>query len=425
MKSRDDTNVLQAELFRSHLEQIIDFKNPLVLLGQSMDWASFEEEFGRYYSPGQGRPALPIRLMVGLHYLKYAFNESDESVVERLLENPYWQYFCGFNHFAQELPLDSTSLVKWRQRVGESGVEQLLKQTLAEAKRRKLLSAKHGRRITLDTTVQEKNISYPTDAKLYHKMRLKLVRWARQTGIKLRQSYERLGKKAFMMQGRYRHARQTKRANRELKKLKTYLGRVLRDVQRKVKAHKQNFQGLLQLAQRVLDQQRQDKGKLYSLHEPDVQCISKGKAHKKYEFGCKAGFASTTQGNWIVGAKALEGNPYDGHTVAESLVQVKELTGLQLDKVYGDRGYRGHDAPTGVTVLLPGKRHKGLSAWEKQWLRRRSAIEPIIGHLKNNYRLRRNYLKGRLGDQLNVILAASAFNFRKLLLAAPQFQPIG
>ena len=198
-----------------------------------MDWSIFEQEFGPLYVEGFGRPGLPIRLVVGLHYLKYAYNESDESVVERFLENPYWQYFCGFEYFQHEFPLDPSSLVRWRRRVGSEGMEKLLKETVETAKREGLMKARHLERVNVDTTVQEKAVAFPTDARLYHKMRRVLVRMAKREGIELRQSFERLSKRALQMQGRYSHARQMKRAKRETKKLRVYLGRVLRDLQRK------------------------------------------------------------------------------------------------------------------------------------------------------------------------------------------------
>ena len=278
----------QEEIFKSRLDQMLDMSHPLCRLANSIDWEYFEREFGKFYVEKVGRPGKPIRLMVGLHYLKHAYNESDESSVERFLENPYWQYFCGYEFFQHKYPLEPTSLVKWRKRVGEDGMEKMLYLTLKTAQKAGLLKESHLNKVNVDTTVQEKAIAYPTDARLYNRMREKLVKYARKLGIKLRQSYERVAKKCLIMQGRYSHARQMKRAGKETKKLKTYLGRITRDMRRKISENiPMELEKLLQISERLLNQKKNDKEKLYSIHEPEVECIAKGKIHKKYEFGNK------------------------------------------------------------------------------------------------------------------------------------------
>ena len=408
----------QGDLFRAHLNQILDRKHPLHVLANQIEWSVFEQEFGPLYVENIGRPGLPIRLVVGLHYLKYVYNESDESVVERFLENPYWQYFCGFEYFEHEMPLDPSSLVRWRKRVGSEGMEKLLKETVETAKRKRLLKAGHVGRVNVDTTVQEKAVAFPTDARLYHKMRRVLVRMAKREGIELRQSFERLSKRALQMQGRYSHARQMKRAKRETKKLRVYLGRVLRDLQRKCSEPGEVLQNLFLLANRIMGQQRADHNKVYSIHAPEVECISKGKVHKRYEFGCKVAVVSTSRENWVVGVGAIHGNPYDGHTLKQSIEQTERVTGWRPSEAYCDRGYRGVGVEIGETkVHLTNKRKKSLtrSAW--RWLRRRAAIEPVIGHLKSDTRLDRNYLLGQEGDRINAILSGCGFNVRKLLRA--------
>lgn len=408
----------EFDLFRSRLEQILNRKHPLYVLAGQIDWSYFEQEFGSLYVPNVGRPGLPIRLMVGLHYLKHAFNESDESVVERFLENPYWQYFCGGEYFEHELPLDPTSLVKWRQRVGEHGMEKLLRESIETAKRGKLLNRTHLRRVNVDTTVQEKAIAFPTDARLYHKMRKTLVSKAKERGIALRQSYERVGKRALQRQGNYSHARQKQRAARQTRRLKTYLGRVIRDIERKCSKKDADLWNLLSLASRLYRQQRNDKNKLYSVHATEVECISKGKVHKKYEFGCKVSAVSTSRDNWVVGIQAIHGNPYDGHTLKHSLIQAESLTGWKPTNAFCDRGYRGTTRLfSDIKVHLPGRRRRKASRALRTWLKRRSAIEPIIGHLKLDHRMSRNYLKGKAGDKMNALLAGSGFNIRKLLRA--------
>ena len=409
----------QGNLFQSRLEQIINLDHPLAKLSRQIDWGSFEEKFGKLYVEGQGRPGLPTRLMVGLHYLKYAFDESDESVVERLMENPYWQYFCGFDFFQHDMPLDPSSLVRWRHRIGDGGAETLLQETIATAVRGKLLGRGDLRKVNVDTTVQEKAIAFPTDARLYEKARRVLVREAQQRGIELRQSYRRVGKKALQRQSRYRHARQMKRANKQTRKLRGYLGRVIRDIERKYPEMDRSLGEYLQLARRIYQQQRSDKNKVYSIFAPEVECIAKGKAHQKYEFGCKASFVSTSKNNWIVGALALHGNPYDGHTLTAALGQSESLTGWRYRDIYCDRGYRGVKITAGgdYNIHLAGKRRKGLTRTERKWLKRRSAIEPLIGHLKEDHRLCRNHLLRKTGDRINAIMAACGFNLRKLLRA--------
>ena len=407
----------QEELFKSRLDQMLDPKHPLYCLSNAIDWSYFEDEFGSLYTEMKGRPGKPIRLLVGLHYLKNAYNESDESCVERFLENPYWQYFCGYEHFQHEFPLEPTTLVKWRKRIGEEGVEKLFYQTLATAQKLGMLRKSHLNKVNIDTTVQEKAIAFPTDTRLYYKMRVKLVKAAAEYGIELRQSYRRLGKKALVMQGRYAHAKQMKRARKETKKLKNYLGRITRELRRKTGASvSPALDELLRLSERLLGQQRKDKNKLYSCHAPEVECIAKGKAHKRYEFGCKVSVAATSRDNWIVGIQAHHGNPYDGHTLTGVLSQVERMTGSEVKEAYCDRGYRGHKHSGETVVHIAGTKRR-MSRTLRKWLKRRCAIEPIIGHLKSDGRLGRNYLKGKVGDKINALLCGSGANIRKLIAA--------
>ena len=408
----------QGDLFRSRLDQILSRKHPLFLLANQIDWQFFDKEFGQLFVENFGRPGLPTRLIVGLHYLKHAFDESDESVVYRLLENPYWQYFCGFEYFQHELPLDPSSLVRWRKRLGPERLEKLLTETLETAKRGKLLTKQHVERVNVDTTVQEKAIAFPTDARLYHKARRSLVRAAKERGIELRQSYERVGKRAFLKQTRYAHARQLKRARQETRKLRVFLGRVTRDIQRKCPASDDQLANLLTVAERIFKQKRNDTNKVYSVHAPEVECIAKGKAHKRYEFGCKVSMVTSSKQNWILAIDALHGNPFDGHTLKQSLDQVQRITGWQPGHAYCDRGYRGASQEvTDTTVHLAGKKRKSMKPSVWRWYARRAAIEPVFGHLKSDNRLERNHLKGIEGDRMNAILAGCGFNLRKLLRA--------
>jgi IS5 family transposase len=405
------------DLFRSRLDQILNQRHPFFVLANQIDWSVFEEHFGQTYDEKNGRPGCPIRLMVGLHYLKYAFNESDESVVARFLENPYWQYFCGCEYFQHHLPIDSSSLTRFRKRVGSSGFEQLFKETVETAKRGNHLTRSHLNKVNIDTTVQEKAIAYPTDARLYYKMRAALVRAAEARNIELRQSYKRVAKIALAKQGRYSHAKQPRRSQRETRRLKTMLGCVYRDILRKTKRPDKELKILLQRADRILKQKRDDKKKLYSVYAPEVECISKGKVHKRYEFGCKVGLATTSRDNWIVGVQAFHDNPYDGHTLPACLHETKRYTGWHAKEAYVDLGYRGHLYHGKDTqVHIVDFRHmKRKTRAVKYWFKRRAAIEPVFGHLKSDNRMSKNYLRGAKGDQINALLCACGFNLRKLL----------
>jgi IS5 family transposase len=373
---------------------LLAHEHPLYQLAEAIDWTRFEADLGALYTEDVGRPGLPTRLMVGLHYLKYLFDESDETVVAKFVENPYWQHFCGCFYFEHELPCHPTSLVKWRRRLGAAGVEKLLTETLSTAKREGALREREIKRVNVDTTVQEKAIAFPTDARLYHKARRALVRMAGSAGIPLRQTYVRLGQQALARQGRYAHARQMKRARRETQRLRQYLGRVIRDIRRKCPRPTPALKSLLERSERILRQQRHDSPKLYSVHVPEVECIAKGKAHRPYEFGCKVAVVTTSKSNWVVGIDAVHENPYDGATLSPALKQIDRVTAVRPEEAFVDRGFKGATHhPAGVAVYLSGRQR--LTRTLKALLRRRSAIEPVIGHLKQEHGMGRNHLLGR------------------------------
>ena len=410
----------QRELFGGELREILNLAHPLCVLAEKFDWTQFEAVIDACYVEDIGRPGVNTRLMVGLLYLKYAFSESDESVVQRWVENPYWQFFCGCQYMQHELPIDPSSLSRWRSRVGAQKLESLLKATVATAQALGALPPADLKQVNVDTTVQEKAIAFPTDARLYHKMRKALVRYAEQHGIRLRQNYRRVGEQLRIQQSRYAAAQQFKRAAKCTRQLKTILGRVVRDIERKApqKAGEiaaERLRELLVMAKRLLAQTRHGTNKLYSIHAPEVECIAKGKVHKKYEFGCKVSIATTSKSNWIVATQALHGNPYDGHTLANTLVQVTRLTGSEQTDVITDQGYRGYDYRGSAKVHVVRKIPREATRAVRKMLKRRSSIEPTIGHLKSDHRLQRNHLKGTAGDQINALLAAAAYNLRKLL----------
>jgi len=406
---------LTIPLFTADLNQCLRPNHPLVKLAGDIDWSVFETAFGPTYDAHDGRPGKPIRLLVGLHYLKAAYNESDETVIDRWLENPYRQYFCGFDRFQHTCPIDPSNLGRWRKRVGAEKMETLLAETLETAKRKKLITKTELERVNVDTTVQEKAVTYPTDAKLFHRMREVLVREAHKRGMKLRQSYERLSKIALIYQHRLRHAGKSKKAEGVVRRLKSYLRKVTRDVLRRADPADEEFKELLLRAAQFLTQTRESEKKLYSVHAPEVECIGKGKAHKKYEFGVKVGLVSTSRRNWIVGAQAFPGNPYDGHTLTAALDQMKRITGRTPVHAYVDKGYRGHGHEGPTEIHLAGQHVPRKMRAERRWMKRRSAIEPIIGHAKSDHRMDRNFLKGTVGDKHNALLAATGFNFRKLI----------
>jgi IS5 family transposase len=403
------------ELFQAHFDQILNPQHELVQLARKIRWPRFDAVFADSYSDDMGAPAKAIRLMVGLHYLKFTFNLSDESLVEQWVENPYWQYFCGYTHMQHECPIHPTSMTKWRNRVGAEKLTELLKETIDLAVREKQISPRDLQRVNVDTTVQEKNVTFPTDSKLLYKAICRLVRAAQSRGIQLRQSYVRVGKRAAVMASRYAHAKQYRRMRGRLRKLRTYAGRLIRDIERKVREMDDDLALLLERANRICQQRPQDSNKLYSLHEPEVRCISKGKAHKRYEFGQKVAIATTNRTNWVLAACLMENNPYDGHTLAGTLAAVESVTGVSITDAYVDKGYRGHDYAGAAEVHVAGHGSKQVSRAERRRRRRRSAIEPVIGHLKSDHRMDRCFLAGLVGDAINAVLAAAGANLRKLL----------
>jgi len=406
-----------AELFRERLDNLLNERHALYRLAGLVEWSVFDEAFGSLYCSDNGCPGKSMRLMVGLQYLKHCYGLSDEAVVSGWVENPYWQYFCGEVYFQHAAPVDPSSLTRFRQRIGESGCETILRMSIDAGVTSKTVPAREFKRVSVDTTVQEKAVSYPTDGKLLNRSRARLVRLCHQQGVTLRQSYAQVGPKALVKASRYAHAKQYRRMHREVKRLHTYLGRVVRDIERRTAgqtAQQAAFADELALAERLLNQQRHDKNKLYSLHAPEVECISKGKAHKRYEFGIKASIATTNRSNFVVGGLALPGNPYDGHTLKTALAQVRRLTGSAIEEAFVDKGYRGH-GETQTTVYLSGQKRGVTTQRLQRSLKRRQAIEPIIGHLKSDGRLGRNFLKGTQGDQMNVLLSCAGHNLRLIL----------
>ena len=452
------------DFFRARLDTMIDMRHPLAVLATRMPWAQLEASLAPVFAlkprAGQivegsdlfgptlalagsgvsnaGRPRLPIRLMVALLYLNHAFNLSDEELVERWSENVVWQFFSGMQYYEPRLPCDATQIGRFRRALGEAGVEQLLKTSIEAAVAMKAVSLKEFERVIVDTTVQEKAIAHPVDSRLLEIARHKVASAAKRCGILVKQTFAREGKVLRRKAGGYAHAKQFARLRRTVKRQRTILGALMRDVQRGLARLAQGqapglaegqapsvlaLQALhtwLERAERMRTQQPKDKNKLYALHAPEVECIGKGKARKPYEFGVKVSLAVTHQSGLMVGARSFPGNPYDGHTLAQQLEQTQTLL-QDLDikpcTAVVDLGFRGVDAEVAPVRLIHRGKHKTLEPKAKRWLKRRQAIEPAIGHLKADHRMDRCWLQGATGDALHAVLCAAGFNIRWLLRA--------
>ncbi len=358
----------ERDLFRHPLREQINLKHPLVRLTDLIDWERLSAAMSESFVSKRGRPATSPRLIAGLLYLQHAFDLSDEEVVWQWVENPYWQVFTGETYLQTEPPIDPSSLTRWRRRLGEAGVEELLAKTIEAAKRAGVIKAASVKRVIVDTTVMEKAIAHPTDSRLLERCREHLVKAAARHGLTLRQNY-----------------------NREAPRLAGQIGRT----------------------KRVLSQKPKDKNKLYALHAPEVECISKGKARTPYEFGVKVSITTTHKEGLVVGARSMPGNPYDGHTLAEALEQAQILSDVKPQIAVVDRGYRGV-AIDGVKIYHPGLR-RGITRGLRAMIRQRRAIEPAIGHMKADGKLNRNWLKGALGDAIHAVLCGAGHNLRMTL----------
>lgn len=404
----------QGQLFLPRLSKLLNPHHSLLLLGKLIDWERLEKEFADYFSE-DGAPAKPVRLVTGIFMLQHMSGLSDEEVVKVWVENPYWQLFCGYDFLQWKFPLHPSSLSRWRSRLGKQGMHKILRETIRSALAGDVIRPSDMTSVIVDTTVMPKNIAFPTDSRLYYKSLLSLTRFSKRFKIKLRQSYAFLAKRSLRLVSRYAHSRKMKQARRETRRLKTYFGRVLREVERHV-AHDAELQKIaaswLDDLRKIFEQQRSDSPKIYSVHEPQVECISKGKAHKKYEFGCKVSILVTHKQGIVLSSEALHGNPFDGHTLKQAIEDAENNSGANIYRLFIDKGYRGHGVKN-KEVFISGK--KKLTSHFKRLLKRRQAIEPMIGHMKSDGKLDRNYLKGREGDCFNAILCGIGHNIRLIL----------
>ncbi len=405
----------QNDLFFARLSQQLNPRHPLLLLSSKINWTDLERDLNLTFSSDKaGQPPKPVRLIVGLLMLQHMEGLSDEQAVEKWVENPYWQAFCGFDFLQWKLPIDASSLVRWRGRLDEKGMEIILSHTLKTAVTMGAAQPKDFEKVIADTTVMEANIAHPTDAQLLNKARKKLVDIAKKEGLTLRQTYTHVGKKLTRKIAGYAHAKQFKRLSKGVKKLKTYLGRVIRDIERKMEPHQAIvFKALLDISKKLLAQEKKSKNKVYSLHEPHISCISKGKARTPYEFGSKVSLVISHKQGFVLSSQGLANNPYDGHTLAEALAKGAKTSGVSIKQAFVDRGYKGHGVEESE-VYISGQR-RGMTWSLKRALKRRSAVEPHIGHMKSEGKLRRNFLRGLRGIKLNAVLCGIGHNLRLLL----------
>jgi len=420
MRPKQQHKARHDDLFRARLDQIINLRHELVVLADKIDWAWLDDELAGCFAD-TGRPAEPVRFMIGMFLLKHTYALSDEQVWERWVHDPYFQYFTGEEFFQHALAHERSGMSHWRKRIGDR-LDILLAESLRLAHETGALKKSDLTRVTVDTTVQPKNVAFPTDAKLVETAIRQLGTLARKHDVPLRQSYARVSKRAAMMAGRYAHAKQFKRMNRQIKFLRTRLGRLIRDIQRKSDGNadlQKIFAVALGRASQIRSQKQRQRGwKLYSWHAPETECIGKGKPRAPYEFGVKVSLTTTNKrckgGQFILHAKALPGNPYDGHTLKAVIEETEELTGREIERAYVDKGYVGHDTPKPGRVFRSGQK-RGVHGQIKRELRRRSAIEAVIGHCKTDGHLGRNFLKGRRGDQINAVMTAVGYNLRLIL----------
>lgn len=413
----------QDDLFKSRLDQIINMKHELVILSKIIDWDSFDGDFKYCYCDDNGRTAKPIRLKVGLTILQSIYNLSDEAVVADWVRDPYFQYFCGEEFFCHDFPIDPTGLTSFRQKIGEDGMNNILQETIRIGSGLKLIKNKKDlTEITIDSTTQEKNITYPTDSRLYNKARKAVVKLANDDNVTLRQNYNLLAKRALFMRGLYQRKRKSKLAKKQDRKLQTYLRRVIADYERKANSNQlQESQRIVNRAKAILNQKISDKNKIYSWHEDNITCFSKGKMYKKYEFGSKATIAATNKSNFILSIVTEGQNRHDSKILSDSIQKTQQNINQEIQKVFLDKGYRGNNYPHKEKLFISGQKKLSITPTIRKKIKRRNSIEQINSVLKNYHRLNKSFLKGEIGDQINANMAGLGYNFKRILQQIVKF----
>lgn len=404
----------QKDFFSPLLKDFIDIKHELVLLANKVDWHYFEEELAEFYSH-TGQKSMPIRVMVSFLLLKRLYDLGDETLAESWRMNPYMQFFSGYAHFQHSFPCDPSDLAHFRKRLGEKGIEKIFSYSVSI----------HGKRakskfVLSDTTVQENNITFPTDAKLAKKIIDKCNVIVEDESLAQRQSYKRISKQLVRDTHNPKHPKRRKKAGSAQRKLKTIAKRLIRELERNLSADQRGiYYDQLALFKQVLNQKRLDKDKIYSLHKTFTACIAKGKAHKQYEFGNKVGLMVHPKNLLVLGIEAFVGNPHDSKTIAPLLDQMKGNLDLIPKEVIYDRGGKGVSQIGETKISTPNKPLKRDSGYQKRSkrtkFRRRAAIEPVIGHLKAHFRMGQNYLHGEQSPKINALLAATGWNMKKMM----------
>lgn len=404
----------QGNLFTPHFSEFIDMNHKLVLLADTIDWNYFEKAFKTLYST-IGQPSMPIRFMVGSLLLKQMYNLGDETLATTWVQNPYMQYFCGYGQFQHKFPCDPSDFVHFRKRLGEEGIEKIFAYTVSlhgDQKKQKMVIS--------DTTVQENNVTFPTDSKLAKKVIDQCNKIAHKESLPQRQKYTKVSKQCVRDTYNATHPKRKKKAKRSAAKLKTIAHRLIRELIRNMdESLFVKYSEKLEQFKKVLDQKKEDKNKLYSLHKPFTSCIAKGKAHKQYEFGNKVGLMLEPNQLIITAITSYDGNPHDSQTIEPLLDQMQRMQNQLPQEVVYDRGGRGKSLIQGVKISTPKPPSKKDTAYQKtknrKKFRRRAAIEPVIAHLKHQFRMGVNYLHGSTSPKINAMLSASAWNLKKFM----------
>ena len=417
----------QERLFDERLSIKLNPKNKLYKLRDLVNWSELEARALPNIEIKQfGRNKKDHRVMLALSMLQAMYNGSDSFTEEELKENIYWQYFCGYEYLQKDLDVSEATIRRFRNDLGEEGYNEILKELLRIGLKVGALKKKDLESVIIDTTVQIKNIKHPHDVYLMETAREKVVDLCKRLGIPLNETYAKTFKYKMIKLWKYKEDSKARQRRKIMISLKVRLGRLIRICQRGIEKSKlelseedgailsraKNIHAQSILKKKDKDLYKKENKIIYSFHAPEVECIGKGKLNKPYEFGNKVGIVVSGRGNFVLGIKSFHGNPYDGHTLDQTVLELRKLS-PETSKIFVDLGYTGHNFKEKGKVFT-AKTKKTLSNDDKKMQKRRSAIEPIIGHLKNFGRMGRNYLKGVVGDIVNPLISAVGLNLRRI-----------